>query len=290
MEITPDVEDRIVRYLLGELPAAESLEIENAYFTDDEYFESIQGLEAELLRNFVTDRMPPDLRRRFSQRYQSSPDLLKKLEFARASATASATLRVVQRGTDGPVVTALRFIAGLFQLPPFQFAMATVAMVALAAGVFFWRDNAHLRVEVARLERENRSRAEEKSSAQPTLATTPKEPLLLASFVLTAGVSRTQGEPQSVVVPKRIGLVQFSLPLPSGITYRGYRTILQKLPSNETSSQDLPPEAVVDSGRSLIAYIPSVSLEPGRYLLYVKGQNERGEFEDVQYYTFVVRN
>jgi len=291
MEITPDAEDRIIRYLLGDLPAAESLEIEKAYFSDDEYFESIQGLEAELLRNFVTDRMPPDLRRRFSKHYQSSPDLLKKLEFARASAAASINLRAAE-SPSGNRVGIVRSIVSVFgfRFPAFQFAMASVAVVAAVVVMFFWRQNTRLKVEVAQLERTNHSLAEQRSPVDQTRPAKPTEVPILASFVLMPGISRDQGQVKSIVVPKGQGVIEFKLPLPSGVAYLAYRAILEKQPNDQISSRDLPVDAVVDSGHALIDHIPSAGLTPGRYILYVNGKNERGEFEDVQYYVFAVKN
>jgi hypothetical protein len=82
--------------------------------------------------------------------------------------------------------------------------------------------------------------------------------------------------------------VELKLPLQPRIKYAGFRVVLQRLPNTQVSIQDLAPDALVDDGNALKFSVPSVSLRPGQYVLFVKGRNGRGEYEDVQYYAFGV--
>ncbi len=294
MVITPEVEARVRRYLLGDLPPDEALALESNYFEDDELFDSVQIMEDELVRDFLKGEMAPDLRQRFELRYSSSPELIKKIEFARAVLLASENLRSEkQPGRVLPAAADKRPSSTLwdffrFRVSLFQYATVIAGLAIGWFGLFMWTENSRLKLDLARVQNQNKSLADEKSLLSRALSERPKEPLLVASFILSPGVSRSDGASEPLVVPAGIGQVDFKVPLPSGVKYQGYRAVLQRLPSGQVSSQDLPPSAIVDSGRALIVGIPSVSLKAGRYVLYAKGRNERGEYEDVQYYAFAV--
>lgn len=294
MIITPEVEARVRRYLLGDLPPDEALALESNYFEDDELFDSVQIVEDELVRDFLKGEMAPDLRQRFELRYSSSPELIKKIEFARAVLLASESLRSEEQqgrvfpapANRGPRSTLWDFFR--FRVSLFQYATVIAGLMIGWFGFFMWTENSRLKSDLARVQNQNRSLADEKSALSRALSDRPKEPLLVASFVLRPGVSRSDVTSETLVVPTGIGQVSFKVPLPRGIKYQGYRAVLQRLPAGEVSSQDLPPSAIVDSGRALMVGIPSVSLMTGRYVLYVKGRNERDEYEDVQYCAFAV--
>src|ERR1700758_3504068 len=92
--MTPNESDqRMIEYLLGELPRDQALLLEERYFHDGEYFESLQALEHELIRDFVNDEMAPDLRERFERRYRSSRDLAEKIAFVEAIRSEAGKLR-----------------------------------------------------------------------------------------------------------------------------------------------------------------------------------------------------
>jgi anti-sigma factor RsiW len=293
--ITPEIEEQMVRYLLGELPPQDALAVENNYFENEEYFELIQALENELIRDYVRGEMAPDLRGRFEARYRSSKELAKKIEIAQAILAESAKIRGEERSGDLVVASgprAKRILADYFLigLLGFRWAAAVGVIAAIGLSVLLWKQNSQLRLNLAQVQRENRSLVEEKSAPDRAVSEKPKEPVLVASFILTPGLSRDKGNAERLIVPAAIGRVDFKLPLPSGISYPALRAVLERVPDGQVSSQDLPLNALVDSGRALVVGVPSASLRAGRYVLYVKGRSSQGEYEDVQYYAFIVAN
>jgi hypothetical protein len=288
----PEVEDRMTRYLLGELSPEEMLQVETEYFRDEDYFESIQALEDQLVRDFIRGEMSPDLYRRFEARYRSSPELNEKIEFAQAVFSGCSSLIVEERRgvAATPSRDPLTYLRDFFRFtaPVFQYASAAVALLGIGLGYYEWTQTTRLKSELAQFREQNNSLAQQKSALDRAFADLPKIPPLVASFVLMPGVSRDQSKATVLSVPDGLGNVQFKLPLPSGMKYHGFRIVLQRVPTTLVSTQDLPPDALVDSGKALKLSIPSVSLKAGRYVLYVKGHTERGEYEDVQYYTFAV--
>ena len=288
----PEVEDRMTRYLLGELSPEEMLQVETEYFRDDDFFESIQALEDQLLRDFIRGEMAPDLYRRFQARYRSSPELAEKIEFAQAVFSGCRTLRLEERQREVAARqrTLLSTLSELFKFdfPAFQYAAATVALLGMGLGYYEWTRASRLKSELAQFQEQNNSLAQQKSALDRALASVPKEPPLVASFVLMPGVSRDQSKATVLSVPDGLGSVDLKLPLPPGIKYAGFRVVLQRVPNTQVSIQDLPVGALVDDGMALRLRIPSVSLKAGQYILFVKGRSERGEYEDVQYYAFGV--
>jgi cystathionine beta-lyase family protein involved in aluminum resistance len=82
--------------------------------------------------------------------------------------------------------------------------------------------------------------------------------------------------------------VQFTLPLPEAIKYSGYRAVLQR-GGAQVFSQELPRDALINSGKAIMVSITSMSLRPGRYILYVTGRHAGGPYQTVQYYAFFVK-
>jgi anti-sigma factor RsiW len=288
----PEVEDRMTRYLLGELSPEETLQVETEYFRDDDCFESIQALEDQLLRDFVRGEMDPELYRRFQARYRSSPELAEKIEFAQAVFSGCRNLREEERQREVAARqrTLLSTLRELFKFdfPAFQYAAAAVALLGVGLGYYEWTRAARLKSELAQFQDQNKSLAQQKSALDRALADMPKRPPLVASFVLMPGVSRDQSRATVLSVPDGLGSVEFKLPLPPGIKYASFRAVLQRVPDTKVSIQDLQPGALVDAGKALKLSVPSVSLKAGQYILFVKGRSERGEYEDVQYYAFGV--
>jgi hypothetical protein len=53
-------EAQAVRYMLDDLPREERDRIEDRYFTDDEYFESLSALETQLVRDWLAGSLAPE--------------------------------------------------------------------------------------------------------------------------------------------------------------------------------------------------------------------------------------
>src|ERR1022692_4517166 len=83
-------EERMVQYLLGEIPQDQAELLEERYFQDGEYFEQLQALENEFIRDFVNGEMAPGLRDSFEKRHRSSRDLAKKIELVQAIRSEAA--------------------------------------------------------------------------------------------------------------------------------------------------------------------------------------------------------
>src|SRR5882724_10610558 len=125
----PDIgrdENVMLKYLLGELPPGERSECEARYFADDGFFEDIQALEWELLRDLARGDLSGARRRRFRKVVDASPDLRQKL----ASVQHSVAPEKEARGPEAKFLW--------FSLPLWKSALTTAAL-AIAA-LTGWQD------------------------------------------------------------------------------------------------------------------------------------------------------
>lgn len=82
--------DLIVRYLLGELPEAQQVQIEDSAFHDPQYLDAILAVENDLIDEYVRGEIPPDRREQFGKHFLVPPERRRKVEFARALAAVTA--------------------------------------------------------------------------------------------------------------------------------------------------------------------------------------------------------
>jgi hypothetical protein len=79
-----DKDERMVRYLLGELSAEERQSVEEQYFQDDRLFEDFLAVEGELIDGYVQGELPEEVRGKFEAQFLSTPQGRRKVELSRA--------------------------------------------------------------------------------------------------------------------------------------------------------------------------------------------------------------
>ena len=132
-------QELMVRYLLGELPAEERIQFEEACFADDRHFEELLAVEAELTDDYVRSDLVGLRRERFEKLLLDTPEGRYDVEFARmitnAPAPQVAASVIHRRRFDwSPAFAWLHS-----RSRPFQVSIAAVALVLLALGLWlFW--------------------------------------------------------------------------------------------------------------------------------------------------------
>ena len=69
----------VMRYLLGDLPEAAQIQVEDRAFSDPEYLRVVEAVEADLIDAYVRDELPAAERRRFEGRFLVSAERRKKI-------------------------------------------------------------------------------------------------------------------------------------------------------------------------------------------------------------------
>ena len=64
----------LIRYLLRELPEDQVDELEQRYFTNEDSFDELRRVEAELIDSYVAGELDSDQKKKFEQLYLSMPE------------------------------------------------------------------------------------------------------------------------------------------------------------------------------------------------------------------------
>ncbi|MBO0798375.1 MAG: hypothetical protein J2P31_06090 [Blastocatellia bacterium] len=76
-------DQRIIQYLLNELPEEDQVRFEDEYLEDDALFEQVRAVEEELIEDYVRGRLTERVRRLFERHYLASEQRRARLESAR---------------------------------------------------------------------------------------------------------------------------------------------------------------------------------------------------------------
>ena len=230
MTPTPEVQERIRRYLLGQLSDGARQEFEQELLVDEELFEELLVVEEELNDEYLTGELPRDERVQFEQHFLAAPERQENLRFARAlNRYVTAANQQAPDGEPSP---------GLWSNWTILYrAGAVFAVVILFAGTVWFFLN--------------------RSSSPQTFAT----------LNLTISQS-TRGEgtqPSKVTLPLGKDALKIVLRLPDqSPTAARYRVELQ---SDDGEKKSL--ETIAQDGQSITVAIPAGELKRGLYSLKV---------------------
>src|SRR5262245_36490060 len=76
-------DQRLIRYLVGQLSEAERTDVEDRYFADDALFEYLSAIETELIDAYIRAELSPANRAHFEQRFLGSPRPRARIGLAR---------------------------------------------------------------------------------------------------------------------------------------------------------------------------------------------------------------
>jgi hypothetical protein len=83
-----NIEQQMVRYLLGELSIKDKLEMEMEYFTDPEIFDLLLAVEQDLIEGYVNGKLSPSGRVRFERNYLTTPVRREQVRFFQTLTTS----------------------------------------------------------------------------------------------------------------------------------------------------------------------------------------------------------
>src|SRR5438552_18076005 len=107
MTSTPEIQDQIRRYLLGDLDDGTRAEVEKRFLSDGEVFEELLVAEDEIINDYASGRLDPEERADFEAHFLATPDRQQKLRFARALHRHAMTLAKEFKTVKRPVMRRL---------------------------------------------------------------------------------------------------------------------------------------------------------------------------------------
>jgi hypothetical protein len=161
----------ITRYLLGDLPEEQQIEIEDRAFSDQEFLAGITAVENDLIDDYVREQMPESDRRRFEKRFLASESRRKRVEFARALTHVMAETRVTERETPTVVAAPVSwrdalaaFIHGLH--PAGKLALAAATLLILIGGAWLITETLRLRNQLTHLQAQQQSQQSDRQTLE----------------------------------------------------------------------------------------------------------------------------
>jgi hypothetical protein len=317
----PD-EQLMIRYLLGELTEEEQARLEERLFADDEFYEHLQALKAELADDYARGELAEGERARFEERFLTSPQGRERAAFAAAMTVALPEVRAAAAAT--PVTASAKTISWWQSWRAFlqarslalQFSLAAAVLVLALGGLWLALETRRLHAEVAqaRAEREAAERQQqgleqqtaqhrarndelaaqlereqaERKRLQEELAQSPARPSAFLSFVLVPGLVRGTDEPAKLIIPRAAQEIRLQLDLNGDDQYRSFRAEARTARGNLVWSQDGLMARTTDAGKAVFLNLPASVLTNGEYELTLKGILSQGKLEDVGYYYFAV--
>jgi hypothetical protein len=166
----------LVRYLLGDLPEEEQLEIEERAFRDQQALRNIQAVESELIDEYVRGGLSGRERQQFEGRFFVSAERRRKVEFARAFAHVAPEFAVIEKDSrmasaPAPVSWPRIIEAFLHKLSPAaQYALAAAALLVVIGGSWLIAEGLRLRAQLAELRAEQQSYERQQQALQQQIA------------------------------------------------------------------------------------------------------------------------
>lgn len=321
-------EKLLVDYLLGELPEAEQIRLEERFFTDEESYQELLALEDELRYDYAAGGLTPAQRTQFAQRFLATTQGRDRTEFASAVLERVAAAQVtpvtqIAAPTPNAKPPLWQSLLAAFRLPlpvwQFGLAMATLLLFAGASWLFYQTVN--LRAQVARLEtartqqtqqtqqvdelrarqqqlsrelereRTERAQLEKELAQQQTARSSERQPASssgVLAFILAPGLVRDENGLKRLTIPSNTNQVRLSLRLKRPNVYQRYHVVLQTLDGVELWQQSLPRATSKTTSQTVAVTLTAGRLQAGDYLLGLKGQRAGGALEEIDDYYFSI--
>jgi hypothetical protein len=315
-------DDKLVsRFLLGDVTEEQKAQLEERFFSDDEYFDYMLAIEDELIDDYAQGALSERQREMFEKHFLNSPARLQRVAFAQALQKTANLVEPARQPVEREAKPWWQSLLGLFGLqnPALQMALGALAIVLMVGCSWLIFESARLRnqlaqAETARLQQEKEAAeqfAEQRSQNQQLAADLERERnerqqveseltkerehrdnqssggiSALVSFVLSAGLVRDDQGARQLALPSSAAQVRLQLKLRRTGDYKGYRAALQTLDGVPVAT----PAATKSggSGNAVVVTLPARVLKSGDYKLSLTGLTEAGDFEAIDSYYFRV--
>jgi hypothetical protein len=296
-------EDRIKRYLLGQLSATDQTAFEDEYILDPAKYEQICQAEDELIRSYTRGRLAPDDRARFESAYMVNPQRRRHVKFDKAFAQAL--------GSANPIGTRQiswwpRF-KDLFYGHSFALKLTfTLGTLLIASGgIWLAIVTSRLHTQITEAQKEVEAEQQLMKTQAQKIANIENQAHIVANehkvlqnqlqsikgkrsnqyapafiiFPLTMGVVRdVDQEPKSLVIPPGIENIRLLVNL-SGAKFLRYWVRLLTVDGKEVFSKRGLRSRPTKSSDSLMMNIPARMFSIGDNIVSVNGIASTGEVE-----------
>jgi hypothetical protein len=296
MQRSTEHDERMVRYLLGDLPETEQVAVEQEYFADPERFEEVWAAENDLVDRYVRGRLSRGERGLFERNYLQSPKHRERVALARKLVDAANRQAAETRPAPNRLMETLSAL-----LTPKFLAPATAFLVMLSILSWLLVERSRLNDEIGKAqaqltEQQRREREvagqlaaerEQNSSLKSDLdrmlvsisrSQSPR-PLSILSFLLTSGQTRYgESEQRLITIPPTTDMIRFKMKI-AKIYSRPFQATIHAVGGPQVWSQrSLKPKSGV-----ITVDVPANKLPVNDYILTLSATTPTGETEEFGY-------
>ena len=143
------------QYLLGSLPEAEAERFNELRLTDEEFSDSLQAAEKDLVDGYVQNELRGATLEKFKTHYLASPLRREKVEFAKAFQSFAE-----KQPAPSPAIAAAKpkrtfaeFFSNIFAVsrPAVRWSFALAALAVVIFGGWLWRENSRRQSEMSQI-------------------------------------------------------------------------------------------------------------------------------------------
>jgi hypothetical protein len=294
----------MVRYLLGELNEKERIEFEEACFADDQHFEELLAVEAELTDDYVRGHLIGLRKERFERQLLSTAEGKSDVEFARII-TSSSSATPWLAAPSAIRHRSLRFAWLDFRGRTFQLSLAALALILVAIGLWLFWSTRQTGLPQQRVAQQipDRSAPPGPSPGESQAAATPEVPkqrdtpngntaprreaLAVVSLLLVPGFERSTGGANDLIISPATRRVRLQLAIESN-KYQNYRAVLRSIEGKEIFDRQGLRARSTRSGIALTLELPAGDFREGDFILTLSGTTAQGDIEDVHKYFLTV--
>jgi hypothetical protein len=317
-------EKLIARYLLGDLPEEQQVEIEDRAFADKEYLALVTAVENDLIDEYVRRELSETDRRKFESRFLASAERRKRVEFAKALArvpVAAMERTVVSQPAKWTWRDSLyAFFVGLN--PAVKFAMVGVMLFFFSGGIWLLGETMRLRNQLTQLQAQNQTRQsdlqqqveaerrrneelnaqlsqekQQREQSDESLRqlsetgdeTTPAPRPVIASLTLLPGLSRGGSEKSSLMLADDTRLVRLQIGIDPDEPYKTFSVDLHTSAGRQVWTRENLSVRTRGRARAVTLTLPASALKPGDYELRLSAHPEGAASEDIGFYYFNVK-
>jgi len=309
MRQTTEQDERVTRYLLGDLPETEQTAVEHEYFADPEKLEKVWAEENDLVDRYVRGRLSSAERELFERNYLQSPKHRERVATARKLIEAADRHVAESGGEPGVVELAPSRLMGMLSIlrTPWFLAPATAFLLLLSVLSWLALERSRLKEELgkaqARLSDQQRRdlaladqlaaereivallKSELDRLMKPLATNSPQTPPSIFSFLLRPMLApRGEGPAQQqITIPRETDMVRLRMEIKKGDSRRFQASILAVGGPQVWSRRSLKPV----SG-AIAVNVPADKLPMNDYILTLSAMTPTGETEEINSYPFRV--
>jgi hypothetical protein len=297
-------EQRILDYLLGNLSEAETDRLDQLSVTDDEFAESLEAVESELIDDYIRGELPEARRAQFESNYLTSATRLEKVALSRT------LLKRADNPTSSALVTEwLKPVRFAPPSPKYQWLAIAAAVVMFALAGYLLFSNIQLQNQIAQIREEHAALKKHKEqlerdlnqrssldrqkeielaitkqkldALEKQLAESGSAPGKLFAFTLLPQQREIATIPE-IKIPAGSESVVVTLKLESD-DFSMYKVVLKNAAIDRTLWQSNAEKGV---NRTVVVKLPVKILKSDDYILEVSGITESGRKEVISGYPF----